>query len=232
MSKFCMYCGKELPDNAMFCSGCGKKADLSSVEPEYHTQGTQQNSEDIIDALKTCKSIFAPVQQKYDSRNQLQVSLSSKTNYFILFVVFIVIGFVLGNALDYTFWEMGIQTLGVMSCWIGIGIVVPLLITLKIKSNERNQAAMLVNLNSELEANYQTKNLPVKLAFEYSDPRIIDVLIDILKKGRADTIKEAINCMLDDQYKAEALRLQKEAKSSADATALLALGIFLRMNKK
>lgn len=232
MSKFCMYCGKELPDNAMFCSGCGKKADLSSVEPEYHTQGTQQNSEDIIDALKTCKSIFAPVQQKYDSRNQLQVSLSSKTNYFILFVVFIVIGFVLGNALDYTFWEMGIQTLGVMSCWIGIGIVVPLLITLKIKSNERNQAAMLVNLNSELEANYQTKNLPVKLAFEYSDPRIIDVLIDILKKGRADTIKDAINCMLDDQYKAEALRLQKEAKSSADATALLALGIFLRMNKK
>ena len=232
MSKFCMYCGKELPDNAMFCSGCGKKADLSSVEPENHTQGTHQNSEDIIDALKTCKSIFAPVQQKYDSRNQLQVSLSSKTNYFILFVVFIVIGFVLGNALDYTFWEMGIQTLGVMSCWIGIGLVVPLLITLKIKSNERNQAAMLVNLNSELEANYQTKNLPVKLAFEYSDPRIIDVLIDILKKGRADTIKEAINCMLDDQYKAEALRLQKEAKSSADATALLALGIFLRMNKK
>lgn len=225
MANFCIYCGKSLPDNALFCSGCGKNVEVVSDE-----QGTYEKlapDDSIIESLEMCKKTFATVQEKYDIRNNLQYSLSTKVNYFILFVVFIVVGFVLGNALDFTFWEMGIQWLGVSFCWFGIGIICPLLITLRIKKNEQNDMKLLATINAELEENYRTKNLPIKLAFEYSDPRIIDILIGILRQGRADNLKEAINCLLDDQYKSGVSKTNKAISNSAEAQALLALGIIL-----
>ena len=80
--------------------------------------------------------------------------------------------------------------------------------------------------NSELIAYYNSVSLPISLAFEYSNPRIISNLIKLIELGRADSLKEAINYMIDDQQKAELIKLQKNAKFSADAAALFALTTF------
>lgn len=118
-----------------------------------------------------------------------------------------------------------------VSAWIIGSIGITVLILWLIKKRQRDSAVQLSQISSELEEHYKSKSLPMKLAFEYSDPRVIDMLIDILKKGRADTLKEAINCMLDDQYKAETLKATKDNKSNANVQSLLALGILLSLNK-
>ena len=63
------------------------------------------------------------------------------------------------------------------------------------------------------------------------DPRIIGNLIDIVRVGRAESLKEAINCMLDDEHKLEMINAQKESANNLDTLSLLTLGVILKNRK-
>ena len=43
MSKFCMYCGKSLPDEAVFCISCGKKQITNTVQQPINTSNSSKN---------------------------------------------------------------------------------------------------------------------------------------------------------------------------------------------
>jgi len=219
MSKFCIHCGTVLADQAMFCSACGTRVadDIDNVR----SCNMNISKDNVIEGLQACRRIFAPLQAKYDVRNDLQVFLNQKPPSILgILAVCFLIGVIIVVFIDAPVfaWVIGSVSSAGLILWL-------------IKKKQCNSAMQLSQVNSELEDHYKSRSIPVKLAFEYSDPRIIDMLIDILKKGRADTLKEAINCMLDDQYKAETLKATKENKPNANVRSLLALGILLSLNK-
>lgn len=221
--KYCSFCGESMDDTALFCSKCGNKIDSS----------TKTDNRKLLSDLEKCKSAFVTHQQKYDIRNQAQFELIKKP--FLsgawLYVVCLIVGFRISDALDYTFWSMGIQGLGVMGTLIGIGIVLPIIVSNKRKEKRHENQKKYDELQSELIRIYESTQLPLPLAFEYSDPRIIGNLIDIVRVGRAESLKEAINCMLDDEHKLEMINAQKESANNLDTLSLLTLGVILKNRK-
>lgn len=112
-----------------------------------------------------------------------------------------------------------------------------------VKGNAKYRSSMarldkqLLELQGELRTHYSAyDNFPV--GFEYSHPAVLLELIQLLSSGRADDIKEAINCMLDDRHKQEMLKVQKDiadstqkAADSASAAALFSAGTYLNTRK-
>lgn len=209
-------------DGVVYCSSCGTKIDGCYFE--------ERNS--IIDNLKIVESIMSPHQEKFDRRNELVVSLNTKIKKFPVYASFLLVGLFLSLIYEEDFWMMGIQKLGFYSLWFLVGIICPSIIFALINKNEKSETEMLNKINVELEKIYYESELPIKIAFEYVDPRVIKVLLSMLEKGRADTLKEAINCMIDDQYKEESIKNQKELKKSADSQSLFTLGILINQIKK
>lgn len=219
--KYCIYCGTQIEDTALYCSNCGKKVETQVSDDET-----------LLSNLEQCKTMLNKYQPKFDSRNRAKYELIQKPllNGFWLFVVCLIVGFIISNALDETFWLMGIQGLGVMGTLIAIGIVFPIVILKRRKQKCIENQKTYEQLQSELRDVYDSLELPIPLAFEYCDPRIIGKLVDIVKLSRADNLKEAINCMLDDKHKAEMLNAQKNASKNSEMLSLIALSIML--NKK
>ncbi|MDO4488936.1 MAG: zinc-ribbon domain-containing protein [Eubacteriales bacterium] len=228
---FCKYCGSEIENDAVFCAKCGKKlASVNNPDDSVKNLSQEPRNEELLSKLGSCVELLNPMQGKYDLRNDLIINLSRKTNFILLYVVFIIIGFILGNTLDYAFWEMGIQTFGVMLCWIGIGIGVPALISKSIKDTNANNYTNFKKLDAELKEAFKTLNLPIQLAYEYSDPRVIKSLISTVENGRANTLKEAINIIMDDEYKALSVNLPRNTTNNEDLKAMIALMIYVKNN--
>ena len=221
--KYCSFCGTSMDDTALFCSKCGKKTESP----------TKPDNQQLLSDLEKCKSAFVTYQQKYDIRNQAQYELIKKPflNGVWLYVVCLIAGFWISDALDYTFWSMGIQGLGVMGTLIGIGIVLPIIISNKRKERRSENQKKYDEMQSELIGIYESTQLPLPLAFEYSDPRIIGKLMDIVRVGRAENLKEAINCMIDDQHKLEMINAQKSSANNLDTLSLITLGLILKNRK-
>lgn len=80
-------------------------------------------------------------------------------------------------------------------------------------------------------------NCPV--AFEYSSPIVLESLVQYVKTGRADTVKEAINCLIMDAHNQEMLRIQQEvaqnskkAAESAQSAAVFTAASYLKTNQR
>ena len=71
---------------------------------------------------------------------------------------------------------------------------------------------------------------------EYTNPRITQVIYNVIRQGRADTPKEAINVMLQDAHRSEmeliaaqtAAAAHSASRSSGVAAAFCAASFFLR----
>ncbi len=222
MKKYCEMCGEKIVEGVLYCSSCGSKIVGCYIEERKN----------IIDDLKIVESIMLPHQEKFDKRNGLVVSLNTEIKKFPVYAFFIVIGLVFSLMYEEKFWLMGIQKLGFYSLWFLVGIVCPYILFALVRKNEKAEKETLDKINLELEKIYSESDLPIEISFEYVDPRVIKVLISLLEKGRADTLKEAINCMIDDQYKEESIKNQKELKKSADSQSLFTLGILINQIKK
>jgi len=84
-----------------------------------------------------------------------------------------------------------------------------------------------------------TNSIQFPVGFEYSSPDILSELKSLIPSGRADNVKEAINCLEDDIHKWKMLETQKqivkntkEAANAATANALFSAGIYLNTRKK
>lgn len=121
-------------------------------------------------------------------------------------------------------------------------IILPIWSYGAVHANVNNKSAeidkQLSELRTSLEQHFSAyKNPPV--GFEYSHPAILIELIHIMKSGRADTIKEAINCLIEDIHRQEMLNVQKEtaknaedAANAARATAMFSAVAFINTYKK
>ncbi len=266
MSKFCTDCGTQLEDAAKFCAKCGKVQTVKETQEQLNpnckiegqggenTKFEQKNcnqsgttncaseKNNLLDELENASQYFEQKQSSYDNFINLEdrkIRLK-KPNGFALFVVGVILAFLFYCIISFNFYELDGWILILVS-FVGFGVVLPIMIFNKGNAKVKNQLVSIDQKSSEIETVLHEHfnayhNSPV--SYEYSNPRVIAILKTYISSGRADNIKEAINCLIDDYHKQQMLSKQDEiAKNSKDTAnaasfaSLFVAGTFLKTRK-
>lgn len=251
MCKYCYNCGKQLPKNAIFCSECGKPQ-VEKLTTEQQNNNETSNlilenyngfeKERLINGLEQDIEYFQKKQSTYDSIDNLnllktQIKEPDGWGWFWFGVVLFLIAFFFMN---YKFPKLDEFYLSI-ACFIVCVICFPIVMYNQEKeSNEDKRLSIDGGLEGDEEElkTYFNEYKNSTVSFEYSNPRVIEMLKHNISSGRADSIKEAINCMLDDSHKQQILINQdkivensKVAASAAQRTAIYSLGTFINTRK-
>lgn len=250
VGRYCINCGSELVEGSNYCPKCGNKvtnatADKPNSEKQasipsndFKSSVNDVSKEDVIRNLERLKNYFSSKETQYNLRNNYINYLNTvkKPGLFAW-----ILG---GGALSFVFYfllfaitSIDIGGIGFFGVWIAITIGGYIHFKKKTESNIANTRLALEKLENELNEHYAKASNCI-IAFEYSEPEIIQRLIVLLSNGRADTLKEAINVMLDDIHKqsmlnkqAEIAKNSKDSANAATATGLL-VGISLLTRKR
>lgn len=100
---------------------------------------------------------------------------------------------------------------------IGLGILLIALRSKKIKNMQNmvnNSARRMEEIAQELAVHYNNYGY-CQLGLEFTFPRTIGQIYEVIRQGRADTIKEAMNLIVYDEHNAEMERLQRTTAQAA-----------------
>ena len=223
---FCFKCGAQLPDGAGFCSSCGASLNGGASSPQapvmdYQAQmqmqqmqaqqyQMQKNSirQSEIASLSHCYDHFNLKRETFQEYDKV----GARVNYYArgaksalivwgaiicAFNLFILMGFAASEP----------PASLVFMCLIGLlagGAMIFGGVMMKVK-NKKNRALVeseYVRLAQELNDHYNAyPNCPV--GAEYANPEILELIMNTLNSGRADTIKEAINVLIAEVNQAE-----------------------------
>ncbi len=227
---YCYSCGQQLPDSASFCPNCGAKTAIpestsSTYNPPGNSSLSQQMSlrQENIGELDRIYSYFLPKAPLYDEYDQLHKEMKycnkGNTGLLIVGIGVIILGFFLASS------ELGRSYLTVQGLLVGIGIAIIgllagiiMIISYFVSEKKRKvkiqtKVARIDELTMELTENYKLFG-PCIVGAEYSNPRILNALRNLITNGRADTVKEALNVMLDDSHKTQ-MQLQAELQTKS-----------------
>lgn len=235
---FCQKCGNQVDGNASFCPYCSNP--ISGEQSNYRVssvQMRQQTRQDEIGELDKMIRYFSQKQAQYDEYDAVCARLDPY--YLRKRPSLIIWGLVSG------FW--GVMFL--INRFIPLGIILLLgagaLIFAFIKSTQartRNYAEAsrrYYELSEEL-YQYYCNYGPCLVSASYSNPSNLAAIKQTIQSGRADTIADALNILLDDEHKAameayasktlssaqEAARAAGNAASSANAAAVFSAANF------
>jgi len=171
---------------------------------------TIETSTTQIEALQECKEIFSAMQEEYKERNSLIVTVNKLTLWKKKQFWMLLGGAVLAGGLILGIWG------------VGLGAVLALIVYSRVNNMVQVSSVRISQISKALELFYFSKELPIKLNFEYSDPYIIDHLIRILKEGKAASLDAAVVYFLSDHQ-----TLDLTAKLNDTDSKYLAVSAFL-----
>jgi|GEM_PF-1347690 len=201
---FCPNCGQQIADGSAFCSVCGKSTTNITPTPVMDFQAQKQAvRQSEISALSQALNHF---NQKRDEFTEYD------------YVCELVNHYAKGAKGSLLVWGIIIATVGLLCCLAGeeaflgslIAFVVPggamifggIMMKVKNRKNYAYFQQEYARLSEELANHYVAyPNCPV--GPEYTNPEILEIILGVLQSGRADTIKEAINLLIDDAERSE-----------------------------
>ena len=213
---FCTYCGKQIDDQSAFCMYCGKNIS-NTFKPQHVEQGVDEfkiQKENIREsetkALQEAIAYFSikkDVYYEYDNICELvdKYSKGAKSTLLVWGSIFSTIGLVgqLSSSGDAGVCLILLLLPGLMMIGGGIAMKVN---SAKKYNSYQEKFTMLSQELYQFYSNYP--NCPI--GFEISNPRILTQILYVLQSGRADTIKESINLLINDKTQEE-LKAQLEA---------------------
>lgn len=200
---FCPSCGQQIADGSAFCSVCGKSTTNVAPAPVIDYQAQKQAvRQSEIKALSQALDHFNQKREEfteYDCVCELVNHYAQGAKGALL-----VWGIIIATA--------GILMLMVPEAFLGalIAFVVPggamifggIMMKVKNRKNYAYFQQEYARLSEELYNHYVSyPNCPV--GPEYANPEILEIILGVLQSGRADTIKEAINLLIDDAERSE-----------------------------
>lgn len=217
---FCINCGKEYDEGAMFCTSCGAAVNSSIVtqnKQPYNAESLGTDSvKSFIDArnshieelTKMC-DYFSPYKDKYNRLYFLINTLSHGYTLVPALIIGIFISSTIGIGMAYPqlikLIETGeISEIGILGFFIyAIGIALIFLfifgtINRNIKRKKNKKECQM--LFDELWKYYISYG-PCVLGFEYTFPEMLQEIKNIVLSGRVNNTKEAINILLSDRQK-------------------------------
>lgn len=218
----CPDCGADIELNAEkdfgFCSYCGTKIMLKQVIEVHHTGLNPKDRKD--EEIAEIKKIKDYIYERVDDYNELEKLRNLLNSY-------------KPQA------SLGLGVIGMLSAIIGIlavlcgGISIATFVFLIVgivflciylkgvndDTNTKNEIIETINIrNADLVDYYKEyKNCPIGM--QYFCPVIVDKLYGLMRDGRADSIKEALNVYEDDKHKG---KMEKQAMIMAQNTAIAA----------
>ena len=204
---FCQKCGKELPDDAIFCSSCGSSvnanADYVGSSKAAEQKSTRGETLQIVDKLIDYFSAKNSLYRELDRVNCKLVKVNQRSYYWKLLAAISFFG-TIGLSLIIIAYNARHRALFLHEVVpyaflpsTTLGLIVPLIVKIAKKSSLNKRQAEL----AEEITDYYNQLTYCPIGVEYSDPEILAGLKAIINSGRADTLKEAINTMVDDIHK-------------------------------
>lgn len=254
---FCSKCGAAQPDGAVFCSSCGNRLEgvapaapqmpnandylqmQQQMQAQYQAQKNAIRQSEMA-SMEQAYRYFDAIRDRYDAYDQTCEEINRRcrgtSNARIVLGIICLFFFLISSlsAVDY-----------------GAGVLIPLTIFLfipglwmliacicgKVKNKKKLAQAQeeYARLADELNDYYMAyPNCPV--GPEYTNPEILEAIYAVLQSGRADTVKDAINTLINDAnnaemeaYMAQINRNAAAANANSRAAAIfLAADLFLR----
>lgn len=239
---FCSYCGAQLADGSAFCSSCGSQLSQSVAAPAPAQVMQQPSYQEQKNAVR--ESEMAVMQSLYNHFSQAAEDYEAYdaccelVNYYSK-----------GAKSSLLVWGCIIATFGIIACLapeaiLGalIGFLIPgaamitggILMKVANRKNYNEYLELYDQLSNSLAQHYDNyPNCPI--GPEYSNPVILEGMMSILQSGRADTIKECINILIEnarqseiDAYLEEIERNTAQTQANTRAAAVfLAADFFL-----
>ena len=227
---FCFKCGAELPDGAGFCSSCGASLNSGAPSPQapamdYQAQMAQMQQMQQMQAQQyqmqknsIRQSEIASLANCYEHFNQKRETfkeydrIGQRVNYYArgaksALIVWggIIAGFNLILLTGFASSEppASVVFMFLLGMLIG-GVMIFGGIMMKVK-NKKNRALVeseYIRLSQELNDHYNAYPM-CPVGAEYANPEILELIMNVLNSGRADTIKEAINVLIAEVNQAE-----------------------------
>ncbi len=196
---FCSVCGQKVPDHSTFCSLCGASVAPTTypnaqaqLQAQYQVQKNAIRQSEIQE-LNSVIQYFARFRGLFDEFTSVSSQVEhygrgAKAALIVWGAIILTFGLLI-------FGGSGELAAGMVFLLPGSAMIVGGIL---MKVNNRKKYAYYTQRQQELagqmmDAYDQYPNCPV--GPEYCFPAILDLLMDILQSGRADTIKEAINLL-------------------------------------
>lgn len=220
---FCNKCGTQLPDGTPFCSSCGANLN-ASVNPaqapmmDYQAQmQMQQMQAQQYQMQKNSirQSEIALLQNVYDHFNLKRATfqeydkVGERLSYYqrgarsaliVWGAIITVISFMIASMVGSS---SGAFAVFLVFSFLGAGMIAGgVMMKVNNKKKLRLYESEYIRLSEELNAHYNAYPM-CPVGAQYSNPEIIEVIMDVMQSGRANTIADAINILVSDINQSE-----------------------------
>lgn len=239
---YCQNCGEKIIeiDGARFCRRCGQPVEMQSnnkqttqydVTQQKHRNEVNQRAnvrQQETAELQKMIRYFSQKSEQYREYDRLAYRMIPKnrnapTSFLIWGLVCAVIGSILFSVFSgtdvYNYYAMYALIPLLFACCFGLIVTYIILSIIRKKEYEKNKARF-EELSNELYQHYQKYGYCLVSA-EYTNPENLKAIMQTIESGRADTIKEAINILVEDAHRNN---MQNYAAQTAASSAAAARG--------
>lgn len=250
---FCSHCGNQVADNSAFCPACGKSLNANAVAPvdnaamqaqyqqyqqmqEYQMQQFQMQKNTIrqseISSLNQAFNYFYQKKAEFDAYDEAcnmvnYYSQGAKSGLIVWGAIIASIGLI--SSLSYVEHQSAGGLFAILCCTVFPAIAM-IFGGIKMKVNNRKNLNHYQEEYSRLSQElytYYTNYPGCPIGPEYANPDIITLIMEVLRSGRADTIKEAINVLIADANQADMdeylLQIQQNTEAINTRTKVAAI---------
>lgn len=223
---FCNQCGKQNPDGVQFCHSCGAPLAANS---NVAMQQRQQNRNAEMEELQRMIYYFSQNGAMYEEYDRVCAALdrTAKGKRHALLVWGIIISSI-GLLILSMVLPMGLSrgsdyyaaiAIAAFPFLIGQAMIVGYIVY---AVNFNKKAAQLYQRYDELSfaliENYKAYGY-CAVGPEYTNPSNLTAILNTIRSGRADSIKEALNVLVNDAYRNNMQQLAAQTARSAAAAA-------------
>lgn len=246
---FCSFCGTQIPNNSTTCPNCGSTIiqnaapDTPAVNPvnNYEMQKNAVRTSEI-NSLANTIAHFEQIADKFAAYDKASAAMKHygrgpKNTRFVF------AGILLGILVFFIAMMFSTDTVFLPTLFFAVvffgtpaaGLIAwGVLIKKRAKAKHKQWEDEYIRLSNEIYAHYNAyPNCPVGM--EYINPSILHNIMQILRSGRADTIKESLNVAVADagaaqvqQYLKDMKKIVEETRAEATIAAVFAAGSFFK----
>ncbi len=174
---FCKYCGVEIDSDSLFCPKYGRRLDNCTDVDDNLKTSVKKEAGNIAAELKECIELLSPYQGMYDQRDKLLIDITNYSDWprttitfyggFIFLSILILV--IKSGMTYYADWNSGLAVL----FFSIFGLFLPWWLSRKYKSHYDYASSNIDKVTDELVKVFCSQELPISIAFEYSNPRIM-----------------------------------------------------------
>lgn len=224
---FCSKCGFEFSDDTNFCPKCGTP--INGTSASFNVNNQKNLRDEALQTIEQLQDYFSEKHPQYDEIDKLDRKvLKAKKLTFLKLLIVIIVFFLLFAQSFLIFKDNWL--LACVPPAIAIVILI-ILNKLRIKKMEERQTQVLYEI---IDHYNELSYCPIGV--EYTDPQSLESIRSIVYAGRAETIKEALNIMIDDIHKSNmetaAFVAAQSAYSAAKSSRVAAVTGTINLFKK